>query len=63
MWTRLDLGTLREELLFVTDYDYNLLDIDILEIVLTDEDGNEEIPGTVELERTMKQIENQEISF
>lgn len=63
MWTRLDLGTLREELLFVTDYDYNLLDIDILEIVLVDEDGNEDIPGTIEPERTMRQIENQEISF
>ena len=26
IWTNMDLGTIREEVLFVTDYDYNLID-------------------------------------
>lgn len=54
LWTRLDLGNLREELLFVTDYDYNLLDIDVLEIDIIDPVLND-----VEIE----EVEDNEISF
>ena len=31
VWTNMDLGTIREEVLFVTDYDYNLID-DIVDL-------------------------------
>lgn len=40
LWTQLDLGTMREELLFATDYDYNLIeDIVPLEFNFVNDDG------------------------
>lgn len=32
VWTNLDLGTMREEVLFTTDYDYNLMEVSGTEI-------------------------------
>lgn len=38
IWSRMDLGTIREEVLFVTDYQYNLIDMEerVIEIVEDD---------------------------
>ena len=53
IWTKMDLGTMREETLFVTDYDYNLID-DLQEVfVKFDEDTPKESETT-----TMQQIED-----
>ena len=41
LWTHMDLGTMREELLFATDYEYNLIaDFVPLEINFIGDDGN-----------------------
>lgn len=32
VWSKIDLGTMREEILFVTDYDYNPVEMSGLEI-------------------------------
>ncbi|PED64015.1 DnaB-like helicase C-terminal domain-containing protein [Priestia megaterium] len=49
IWTNMDLGTMRETTLFVTDLDYNLLDIKEVEIDYTqfdeDEDELPEVPA------------------
>ena len=39
IWSYMDLGTMREEPLFVTDTDYNLLDIKPIDIVYDNEQG------------------------
>lgn len=41
IWSRMDLGTIREEVLFVTDYQYNLIDMEQRVIEVYD-DGKEE---------------------
>ena len=41
----MNLGNVREEVLFVTDYDFNLVEIDSTEVeVIEDEINNHEIP-------------------
>ena len=58
LWTHIDLGTMREELLFATDYDYNLIeDIVPLEINFVGEDG-EVIEDTYK-PATMQSIQDQ----
>lgn len=43
IWTNMNLGNMREEVLFVTDYDYNIIDdLNPLEIVTVDENVNNE---------------------
>ena len=43
IWTNMNLGNMREEVLFVTDYDYNIIDdLNPLEIVTIDENVNNE---------------------
>lgn len=59
IWTHMDLGTMREEVLFLTDYDYNLLDnISPLVIEFSEDENIEE-----KLEKiapvTMKSIQTQ----
>ena len=45
LWSRMNLGNVREEVLFVTDYDFNLVEIDSTEVeVIEDEINNHEIP-------------------
>ena len=61
IWTKFDLGNLREEALFVTDYDYNIVDIDPLNIDILDQNGEVTNP-TNEVDTSMKTIE-EEISF
>lgn len=39
IWTRMNLGTMREEVLFVTDYDYNLIEVSGTEIEFSDVDN------------------------
>ena len=62
IWTKFDLGNLREEVLFVTDYDYNIVDIDPLNIDILDQNGEVTNPAH-EVDTTMKTIEEEEISF
>ncbi|MDW4547485.1 DnaB-like helicase C-terminal domain-containing protein [Bacillus subtilis] len=47
IWTYMNLGTMREEPLFVTDYDFNLLDVHPMDIeyaIEATEDSAEEVP-------------------
>lgn len=56
IWTHMDLGTMREEVLFCTDYDYNLLDdFSPTEVDFVDEEKPQQ---TVTTETTMKSIQN-----
>lgn len=43
IWSRMDLGTIREEVLFVTDYQYNLIDMEQRVIEVYDDGQNEEV--------------------
>lgn len=43
IWTKMNLGTMREEILFVTDYDYNLIEIDGTEIEFEDVDAIDQV--------------------
>ena len=47
IWSKMNLGTMREEVLFVTDYDYNLIEIDGTEIEFEDVDAVDENEETV----------------
>lgn len=56
LWTYMDLGTMREEILFVTDYDYNLLEeINPVDIEYVDDDE----PVKETTTTTMKTIQEQ----
>lgn len=47
IWTKMNLGTMREEVLFVTDYDFNLIEMEGTEIQFEEvEDSNEDISQT-----------------
>ena len=48
--------------MFVTDYDYNIVDIDPLNIDILDQNGEVTNPAH-EVDTTMKTIEEEEISF
>ena len=59
IWTHMDLGTMREEVLFLTDYDYNLLDnISPLVIEFSEDENIEEKVEKI-APVTMKSIQTQ----
>lgn len=49
IWTRYDGGTIREEVLFVTDMDFNLVDIKQVNVEFTDENEEESVPNPEEV--------------